>query len=283
MTSLQKILYSLKLDASWLMLDAIPVSERLRYIVEKYAALLSRRDHIRYLAAKPFRYDNRNTPATLQSYPREVLDLARWLGLSGPPTILDIGANVGQFAVTFASLVPQAKVYSIEPNPDIFSLLSHNVTGLPNIQVHNFALGPSGRLPFYYVPGSSALGGFIRENALRRCSGSQPEVVDVSQLTLDVETLNVHRLPDRYDLVKIDVEGFEYEVLDAMPAVHTRFLYVEYSASRNHSYTFPELLKRIKLLTGPLEILYCDKIDLKDSSRTMGNLLVCGKQERPRS
>lgn len=276
MTPLRKVAYSIGLDWSWLNQERISLSQKLRYIPEKYFALVSGRARIHYLSVKSFAYDNRNTPVTLQSYPEEIGRLASWLGPE--PLVLDVGANVGQFAVTFATLIPGAKVFSIEPNPEAFQLLKHNTAEFPGIQLHNVAVGPSGRMPLYYVPGASAVGGLWRENAIRSAAGTRTVKVDVDVLTLDAKALRERGLPRSFDLVKIDVEGFEGEALAAMPDVRAQFVFVEFSLNRPHSYTFPELLRSIERITGPAELVYCSTIDYADRRETMGNALLCSRE-----
>ena len=45
-----------------------------------------------------------------------------------PEVILDIGSNIGISAVYFASRYPKAGVYSFEPMPENFTLLSKNIS-----------------------------------------------------------------------------------------------------------------------------------------------------------
>src|SRR5215218_7991115 len=58
-----------------------------------------------------------------------------------PRTVVDVGANVGQFAVASAKLFPEAEVHSFEPIPECAAELRKNVARLGNVAVHPFALG----------------------------------------------------------------------------------------------------------------------------------------------
>jgi len=60
-------------------------------------------------------------------------------------------------------------------------------------------------------------------------------------------------------------------VLESIREIKTRFLYIEFSNSRESDYELMELLDKIKDTFGPLKILFCDQITSKS---TMGNLLV---------
>jgi FkbM family methyltransferase len=58
-------------------------------------------------------------------------------------TVLDIGANIGYYALIAAKLVgPRGKVYAFEPDPDNFSLLKKNVktNGYTNVVLVNQAV-----------------------------------------------------------------------------------------------------------------------------------------------
>ena len=58
-----------------------------------------------------------------------------------PKTVIDVGANVGQFAVAAAKLFGNARVYSFEPLPACFQRLVKNVEKLPQITAVQAALG----------------------------------------------------------------------------------------------------------------------------------------------
>src|SRR5882672_4703641 len=55
-------------------------------------------------------------------------------------TIIDVGANQGQFAIAAAHRFPMAKIYSFEPVPDIFEKLQNNVRSNRHIYAYNCAL-----------------------------------------------------------------------------------------------------------------------------------------------
>ena len=43
-------------------------------------------------------------------------------------TVLDVGANTGQFALEIHKILPQAMIYSFEPLKDCYEQLMHNMT-----------------------------------------------------------------------------------------------------------------------------------------------------------
>jgi FkbM family methyltransferase len=186
--------------------------------------------------------------------------------------VLDIGANIGQFSVTLASMFPELNIYSFEANPDIFDLLSKNTSRFNSIHAISKAVGPEGVMPFYYVPGKSAKGSFVRSNAVINIDGSTVKKVDIDVVELNHFGAQDIELPKKYDLIKIDVEGFEYVVLDALNGIKTDYIYIEFSqALRNPNYSIHDLLDKIRAIFGKCDVIFCDEINREE---TIGNLLA---------
>ena len=58
-----------------------------------------------------------------------------------PKTVIDVGANIGQFAIAAAKLFPNIQIHSFEPLPKTVTLLNKQVRKLKNITVYPLALG----------------------------------------------------------------------------------------------------------------------------------------------
>ena len=125
-------------------------------------------------------------------------------------TVLDVGANLGLYTLLLAKLVgPTGRVVAFEPDPDLFALLLRNIAlnKCSNIEAHNQALGSrEDRLMLRRLILNSG------DNTLGSGGGRQfRQNVEVKVVALD------EFLPDlRPDLVKIDVQGWEFEVLLGM-------------------------------------------------------------------
>jgi tRNA G46 methylase TrmB len=65
----------------------------------------------------------------------------KWLQKFGIKTIIDIGANEGQFIDKISKILPDANIYSFEPLKDSFVKLKKNTRNNKNITAYNFALG----------------------------------------------------------------------------------------------------------------------------------------------
>ena len=270
--SIKKIPYSLKWDWRWLTQTNVPLAERIAYLLRKYVALIARLRHIKYLGIDVV-YDNVNTPVMLESYPSEINLLHRQVNLNRACTILDIGANIGHFSITLGSLFPSCKLFAFEANPEIFDYLGRNTASLPNVRILNTAIGPHGKLPFYYLSGRSASGSFLRENIGIVTHDKNVRTLEVDVAELTPAYCRSQGIPQEYDLIKIDVEGFEYQVLGALQGIQTRYLYVEFSNAsvRRCNYEMNDLFHRIEDMFGRFSVLYCDRISPELS---MGNLLI---------
>lgn len=114
-------------------------------------------------------------------------------------TVLDIGANIGFFSVVLSHIVgEEGRVYSFEPVPANLELLNTNINRLynKNVTVFNKALGKTS--------------GYISMQSERGNMGNS-FVVDESQGTVELITLDSLNLTPSF--IKMDVQGFEYDVL----------------------------------------------------------------------
>jgi len=122
--------------------------------------------------------------------------------------VFDVGANIGCTALLFANTARM--VYAFEPSPTTFAFLKQNIdrSGLTNIQLQNIGLGDTpGNYPLTFSPSNRA-GGFV-SNKTRASRGHNVETISLQTLDDITVSLNVPRV----DFIKIDVEGFEGQVL----------------------------------------------------------------------
>lgn len=123
-------------------------------------------------------------------------------------TILDIGANIGCTAILFSSLSKQ--VYAFEPSPTTFGFLKENIarSGKKNLFLQNMGLGAESSESTLTFSPSNRAGGFV-SNQTQVSVGHTTEKIVIRQLDEVVKALNLRAV----DFIKIDVEGFEGNVL----------------------------------------------------------------------
>ncbi len=129
--------------------------------------------------------------------------------------ILDVGANIGATSAIFSVLVENAQIYSLEPGPKNFEFLQTNMreNGFKNVK--SFMLGAGEKKEELLFHENSAWGYFDNNRESGAFSSRVPVV------TLD-EFVEIERI-EQVDFVKIDVEGFEPQVLEGMKEVIKRF------------------------------------------------------------
>ena len=180
--------------------------------------------------------------------PREIRLMSRVLQSSGTNTVfVDIGANVGNFAIGLAKVVgPFGKIHAFEPQRIIFNMLAGSVAlnSILNVHCYNMALGDrEGKVEIpqfdYFRPmsfGSVEFGSEQREK-LSQERGHDPAKVEYVRLTrLDSFAF------ERVDALKIDAEGMEMDIFNGAretiarcrPVIFVEFLKVDKEALRNY-------------------------------------------------
>jgi FkbM family methyltransferase len=119
------------------------------------------------------------------------------------PTLLDVGANVGQTAQSLARIFPNSKIYSFEPVPATFAELRRNTAHLMQVECVNLALGDK---PGEAVITSDRDGRNTLLSAVPSNDSVVAKVGTVDDFCFDHSIFRV-------DLLKTDTEGFETYVL----------------------------------------------------------------------
>lgn len=131
--------------------------------------------------------------------------------------VLDIGANIGAYAVPLAKAFPDIDIHAFEPHPGALRRLKRNLllNDLANVIIHDCGVGESkGSLTFYAGNEKDVgLSSFVR-----------PHAAECSALPVAVHPLDglfgEPGLP--VSVIKIDVQGFEAQVLAGARGVVTR-------------------------------------------------------------
>lgn len=121
---------------------------------------------------------------------------------------LDIGSNMGFYSLALATENTSLIVDAFEPQPAVFSKLQRNVeiNLLDNrVRTHNIGLGKEVGTLKMFVPRFTGSGGASFQN-LHEDEG------EATEINVNVEILD-QVIATKIDLIKIDVEGFELNVL----------------------------------------------------------------------
>ena len=132
-------------------------------------------------------------------------------------TIVDAGANIGAFSLFAARCAPRARIIALEPFLSTFERLRSHVERSPyrdRITCRSWALSSNdGARQMDDALMGSQFRALLSPDAAR--AGVEVESVTLASL-LEREQL------DRVDLLKLDIEGSEYEILESVPVAVLR-------------------------------------------------------------
>jgi FkbM family methyltransferase len=130
-------------------------------------------------------------------------------------SIVDIGAGLGDFAVSVAKTHPRCAVYAYEPFPESFHLLNENLhlNQTNNVEAFPCAVGAaSGSLQLHAVSAEA-----VQQTTIAGTSTLESNAIQVKSISLDQVFLELGLA--RCDYLKMDCEGAEYSILfNASPA-----------------------------------------------------------------
>jgi FkbM family methyltransferase len=122
---------------------------------------------------------------------------------------LDVGANIGLLTLWMSKLVgPQGAVHAFEPNPILCRILGTTLARnkISNVKLHSFALGASeGEMELRVPKGNLGAGSLVRQTS------QAEQICNVPVRKLD--DVIFQQSNSGIALIKLDVEGFELEVL----------------------------------------------------------------------
>lgn len=125
------------------------------------------------------------------------------------PVLIDVGANVGKWSQKALEINPTSKIFAFEPNPESYKILSQ----ISQIEALNVACGAQeGRATIYRKSDDPTwpLASLQRDAISRLTDDMEETEIQVTTLDQFIESQKIENV----DLLKIDVEGYEYNVLE---------------------------------------------------------------------
>ena len=164
-------------------------------------------------------------------------------------TFIDVGMNIGYETLWAAHRVgPSGKVYSFEPLPRLIEQVkeSIDVNKYSNIKIVPKALGnEEGSVDIFLHSQDSGLSSLVYK-------GGSKKKETILQGIMDIELKDVSSV----DLIKIDVEGYEYEVLTGATKTLQKFSPPIVFEFTPHMYETLEVGRSIKILTFFFDLGY---------------------------
>lgn len=132
-----------------------------------------------------------------------------------PMTVIDIGANTGQFAVAAAKLWPMATILSFEPQPACYRRLRDCADKVRNIKTFNVALGSKREVKAMRINAHHHSSSFLpmTENHLAAFPEATESGTEMTEIVPLDDALSGENLRGQV-LLKIDVQGYESFVLE---------------------------------------------------------------------
>ena len=138
--------------------------------------------------------------------------------------IVDVGANIGAFSILAAKRVGNSgRVLALEPDPSICDRLRENIelNGLTNVVVYDEAVGESDGQVDLHINRKSAFSTILDQVDGDDRSAKRVETIHVAMCSL---TSVVRRAGGRVQLLKLDCEGSEYAILEALTPDEAAFI-----------------------------------------------------------
>lgn len=217
-------------------------------------------------------------------FARPEMEIISLLMARTPGSYVDVGANIGSIALPVAALHPQARVVAIEANRRLATILAANALGnrLLNVEVHHAAAGAEPGLIEFPAPPLELTMNFGGLHVF--------EDVPAGILTERTRVCTLDEVaPAETSVIKIDVEGFEPQVLAGatrlFAARRASWIVEHKSDERSHAITrqFLEGGYRLFWLFAPFATPLAAKRPpgREEALRGDGNLLALPSGEPP--
>lgn len=174
--------------------------------------------------------------------------------------VYDVGGADGIFTIFFARAVGEkGKVVTFEPNPELYEKIVENVklNKFDNVNFHQLALGKESKKTTLAFPSLRPGTGSIHERVKIKLESRGAKIIEVEVDSLDNQIAMCH-LP-KPDFVKIDVQGFDFDVLVGMSNTIKKYmpkLMVEIHSMKDENWRITNLLKVVKMLVAKEYSIY---------------------------
>jgi FkbM family methyltransferase len=134
------------------------------------------------------------------------------------PVIFDVGASVGSETLEYRKVFPGGRIYAFEPEPESFQVLQQRVNADSHITAYNLAVSNVEGVARFNANAAPACSSLLGTDSKAASNWSVTgvyetvETVDVRAVSLD-NFCEANDVP-RVDILKLDVQGAEYLVLD---------------------------------------------------------------------
>ena len=122
-----------------------------------------------------------------------------------PACIIDLGAHIGLASIRFAGAFPEAVIHCYEPDPENFRLLKSNTSSLPNVVLHEVAVGEKSSKAMLHIQPNRHTASSLRP---------EKRTEAMFEVECDVKSLDdiLSEVGETVDLIKFDIEAVKFDV-----------------------------------------------------------------------
>jgi len=199
---------------------------------------------------------------------RRTPHLPEFLESRGIETVLDVGANTGQFGRGLRRAGYRGRIVSFEPIKDVFATLKGVADRDGNWEVHNYALGSALSVRTMRISQDTVFSSLLEQTPAA-------QEFDPRARVLRQESVEIKRLDDVLPsfhggrvFLKIDAQGFEREILDGAAASLGQILGIQAELPLLHLYrgvwSLPDALEYLRQRDFVLSQVQPTNYDTKD-------------------
>jgi FkbM family methyltransferase len=185
-----------------------------------------------------------------------------WIQQANIRTVIDIGANVGQFAGAAHHLLPQATIHSFEPLGDCYREMVARMADVSNFHAYQVALGNDDAVIEFNRNAFSQSSSVLPMARLHREAftwSAHSDTVKVEMRRLDDFADEMSLAPEV--LIKIDVQGYEDRVLLGGERVIKMARYVMTETSLESLYEGQASFERVYEIMNEYGFKYAGNMD----------------------
>ena len=157
-------------------------------------------------------------------------------------TVIDGGANVGDYAAKMRGDYPCAEIHAFEPTPKLFQGLKQRFAGDAKISCYDLALGDEDGSATFHVTHDTVSSSLLEEAEAGSYGLNEAVTVSVKRLDTWASNLTISRPA----LLKLDIEGNELAAMRGAEKVLSQIDYIElettFVSARIGQPTFREIL-----------------------------------------
>ena len=166
-------------------------------------------------------------------------------------TVIDIGANRGQFALAVRTWAPGARIISFEPLPGPSSVFRKIFANDDHVLLYQTAIGPQLGPRKIHISRRDDSSSLLPISSVQKAAF--PGTAEVATINVPVGPLSEFVRVDeikQHAMLKLDVQGFEYEALLGCQSLLSRFQWVYCECSFIELYSGQKLAADVISLLG---------------------------------